>query len=314
MNIITYNNNYKKCNNRCTLKDITSTVNLLPSLQNYLDLQGVHYWHCSEEVPSIKYNNLDYYIKTILIQEGTFLFFDSVVCDIFYITAQNMINGKTLAIGIPIKGVSTISNSPLDKLISDKKQMTEDNKYFQELMLKNILPKKTPYYIIETENEELIVFSNKNPIYIDYNNLFQTHKENIKKKRENLQKSFDKGSLDLSEKVLSILVNKKGIEKSKNVQDDIYIECNPTDQHGELLVKEDKSLIQVGSTAYDKLKDLLKNINIHIDDKVVKSILFAFLGLIIFIIISIILHYTMNSMEKYSKKPGDFIINDNSKK
>lgn len=286
-NINTKNNNYKECNMKCSYVYDYYKSNLI-----YVPLHGMGVAYTisdNSESSYIKYNKNEYKLMHIYIFARPVHTYNNNDLDgelVLYHISK--ISGQLLYVNIPIiktRSKGLLNNSKINSLIENTNfQRPNKEMNITTFTLNDVIPKKTEYYNYNIDSyADVIIFPEDKPIYID-SNLFEEIEEVFKIKKGPARKLSNDNN---------IYINKKGAEIVSSKGNDIYIECNPTDAEGEELIEKEKS---TGSPTKGVIQNVVKKIlklfgKIKISGETVKTVFTAILGLLIFIAISIAIHY-----------------------
>jgi carbonic anhydrase len=216
--------------------------------------------------PPVVFNNEKYNVESMRLYQPSLHTFNGEKADAeILILHNNVMTNTHLIVCVPIKNNSS-SESEMDKLINQTSQMANTKNTsailtINNFSLKSIVPKKSffsylgtfPYvpcngivnYIVYDINNSLSIMNNS---FINLQNIITENKINTI--------TNDSG----------IFFNKDGPKKN-NLEDDIYISCQPTGHNGDILI----------SKTIDN--------NIIIDPKISKIILYIFLSIIALIVI-----------------------------
>lgn len=313
LDILTNNNNYRECSTRCELicnysPSLLITDNdMLHSVEN--NTYFTYFLPDDDIKSSVTYNKRDYKLESIIINlkplhsyNGTFEDGEIILIHMEKIT------GISLNICIPIKVRNINSNSPLDNLLNETDFQLEGME-IKSFRLNELIPKANTLFYQYSSNYDYkvdnVVFSNKDSIIINhssYNRIKNLFLDNTR----NAEHYLDENQLNS----VNIYVNKNGVNNNLKLDNDIYIECNPTDSNGEILVSESKSNFTHENKIIIKIMKYLEKFNIKITNSMIKALLFSILGLIIFVIVSLIIHYSFKSLEKYTVKQNKLVINN----
>ena len=312
LDILTNNNNYRECSTRCELicnysQFLLTSNDILDSVEN--NTYFTYFLPDDDNKSLIRYNKRDYKIKRITINLKPLHSYNGSFEDgELVITHRDDIAGNLLDIYIPIKVRNINSNSQLDNLINET-DFQLDSLEIKSFRLNELIPKANTHFYQYSTNYDFkldnVVFSNRDSIIIN-NSTYNRIKNLFLDNNNSIEDYLDENQLNS----VNIYVNKNGVNNNVKLDNDIYIECNPTDSNGEILVSESKSNFTHENKIIIKIMKYLEKFNIKITNSIVKAFLFGMLGLIIFVIVSLIIHYSFKSLEKYTVKQNKLVINN----
>lgn len=186
------------------------------------------------------------------------------------IVHNNVITNNNLIVSVPIKNSSS-SQSEMDILINQVSQMANNKNASAKLTvnnfsLKTLVPKK-PYFYYKGTLPYVPCNGNVDYIVYDINDSLSIMNNSY----NNLKNIITKNKIN-SIKGKQVFYNKNGPIKNNNLGDEIYIDCQPTGDNGEVLI----------SKSID---------NVNINPKLGKNIAYGFLTLILVIILYYIVKY-----------------------
>lgn len=190
----------------------------------------------------VLFNKEKYYVESMRLYRQSLHTFNGAKADAELIIIHNHLAGtNNLLVCIPIMSVSSNTDT-LDRIISQmgekaNKEGETANINLNSFSLQNIVPSKPYYYYNGTlpyspcnGNYEYVVFDKKNALQINSSSL------------RLLNSLIQESNYGVKEPKNGFYYNKSGprTNLATGGEDDIYIECNPTGEDGEILVPKSK--------------------------------------------------------------------------
>lgn len=257
-----------------------------PNVTNKKDYLSLNY---SGKSNPVKYNNENYNVLEIRIYIASLHRYDGDFADGEILIIHNG-PGKNLIVSVPFVtgGKTDLGSVQLNNLISEANTRTPNQGEsatisFGDFSLDNFIPKKVGFY---SYNGTLPYKPcNGNYQYILYD---KKHALNITKKNvTNILKIIKKNITELHKN--TFFYNKKGANLT-NADDNIYIDCQPVDEEGNLYINENTNQSATNENG---------KIDIDIDFEKIEPFMYVFVGLIV---ASVILYGGKYLLKKLKKE------------